>query len=49
MGRTLAEGGLPVAMQLVGKPFQEPVLLAIADAFEQATPHRNQRPAIVES
>jgi aspartyl-tRNA(Asn)/glutamyl-tRNA(Gln) amidotransferase subunit A len=40
------EGGLPVAMQLVGKPFQEPVLLAIADAFEQATPHRNQRPAL---
>jgi aspartyl-tRNA(Asn)/glutamyl-tRNA(Gln) amidotransferase subunit A len=41
------EGGLPVAIQLVGKPFREPTLLAIADAFEKATEFRNRRPAIV--
>ena len=31
-------GGLPVAIQLVGKPFQEPTLLHIADAFECVAP-----------
>ena len=40
------EGGLPVAVQLVGKPFEEPTLLRIADAFEKATPFRNTRPAL---
>jgi aspartyl-tRNA(Asn)/glutamyl-tRNA(Gln) amidotransferase subunit A len=38
---------LPVAIQLVGKPFQEPTLFRIADAFEKATPFRSQRPALV--
>ena len=39
-------GGLPVAIQLVGKPFQEATVLRIADAFEKATPYRNRRPAL---
>ncbi len=37
-------GGLPVAIQLVGKPFQEAAVLRIADAFEKATPFRDRRP-----
>jgi aspartyl-tRNA(Asn)/glutamyl-tRNA(Gln) amidotransferase subunit A len=41
------EGGLPVAIQLVAKPFQEPTLFRVADAFEKATPFRNTRPALV--
>jgi aspartyl-tRNA(Asn)/glutamyl-tRNA(Gln) amidotransferase subunit A len=41
------EGGLPVAIQLAGKPFREPTLFRIADAFEKATPFRNRRPAIL--
>jgi aspartyl-tRNA(Asn)/glutamyl-tRNA(Gln) amidotransferase subunit A len=40
-------GDLPVAIQLVGKPFEEPTLFRIADAFEKATPFRGQRPALV--
>ena len=32
------DGGLPVAIQLVGKPFQEATVLHVADAFEKATP-----------
>jgi aspartyl-tRNA(Asn)/glutamyl-tRNA(Gln) amidotransferase subunit A len=40
-------GGLPVAIQLVAKPFQEPTLFRVADAFEKATPLRNRRPALV--
>jgi aspartyl-tRNA(Asn)/glutamyl-tRNA(Gln) amidotransferase subunit A len=39
-------GGLPVAMQLVGKPFQEATLLRVADAFETATPFRDRRPPL---
>jgi aspartyl-tRNA(Asn)/glutamyl-tRNA(Gln) amidotransferase subunit A len=38
-------GGLPVAIQLVGKPFQEATVLRIADAFEKATPFRDRRPS----
>jgi aspartyl-tRNA(Asn)/glutamyl-tRNA(Gln) amidotransferase subunit A len=43
------ELGLPVAIQLVGKPFQEPSLLRVADAFEKATPFRDRRPALTQS
>lgn len=37
-------GGLPVSMQLAGKPFQEVTLLRAADAFQRATQWRKQRP-----
>jgi aspartyl-tRNA(Asn)/glutamyl-tRNA(Gln) amidotransferase subunit A len=43
----LGEGGLPVAIQLAAKPFQEPLLFRVTDAFENATPFRNRRPALV--
>lgn len=41
------EGGLPVAMQLAGKPFTEPTLLRAAHAYETAMPWRSKRPAMV--
>ncbi len=40
------EGGLPVAMQLDGKPFAEPPLFRAADAYEKAHPWRATRPAL---
>jgi len=39
--------GLPLAMQIVGKPFDEATILRIAHAYEQATPWRRLRPSLV--
>ena len=41
-------GGLPVAIQLAGKPFSEPTLFRAAHAFETATPWRKRRPAMCD-
>ena len=43
------DGGLPVAIQLVGKPFQEATVFRVADAFEKATPFRDRRPALLSA
>jgi len=40
------EGGLPVAVQLAGKPFSEPMLFRAAHSYETAMPWRRQRPAM---
>jgi aspartyl-tRNA(Asn)/glutamyl-tRNA(Gln) amidotransferase subunit A len=39
--------GLPVSAQIVGKPFQEAMVLRVGDAFEKATDWRSRRPAMV--
>ena len=39
--------GLPVSLQIVGKPFQEATVFQVADAFEKATDFRSRRPALV--
>jgi aspartyl-tRNA(Asn)/glutamyl-tRNA(Gln) amidotransferase subunit A len=40
-------GGLPVSVQIVGKPFQDAMVLRVGDAFEKATESRSRRPALV--
>jgi aspartyl-tRNA(Asn)/glutamyl-tRNA(Gln) amidotransferase subunit A len=40
---------LPIGLQLTGRAFDEAGLLAIAHAYEQATPWHRERPAIDES
>jgi amidase len=35
-----AEGGVPVGLELIGKPYDEPTLLKLAHGFERATGHR---------
>ena len=40
------EGGLPVSMQIVGKPFDDAGVLAAGYAFERATGFRSARPNI---
>jgi len=42
-------GGLPIAIQLVGKPFAEATVFRVADAFEKSTAHRTRRPSLVEA
>jgi aspartyl-tRNA(Asn)/glutamyl-tRNA(Gln) amidotransferase subunit A len=38
--------GLPIGLQLIGKPFDEATVLAVAHAYEQATPWHTRRPSI---
>ena len=40
------ESGLPLAMQVIGRPFDETMVLRVADAYEKATPWRQHRPAL---
>jgi amidase len=40
------EDGLPVAVQLVGRPLAEDTLLALAMQLEAALPANNRRPAV---
>ncbi|MBT5457012.1 MAG: hypothetical protein HOK82_10420, partial [Rhodospirillaceae bacterium] len=39
-----SETGLPLALQIAGRPFDECTVLRVADAFERATPWRARRP-----
>jgi aspartyl-tRNA(Asn)/glutamyl-tRNA(Gln) amidotransferase subunit A len=39
-------GGLPVGMQIIGKPFGEETILRVAYAYEQATEWHKQKPSI---
>jgi len=38
--------GLPVGMQIMGKPFSEETLLRVACAYEQATDWGQRRPGV---
>lgn len=38
--------GMPLSIQIVGKPFQDATVLAVGDAYEAATVWRSRRPAL---
>jgi aspartyl-tRNA(Asn)/glutamyl-tRNA(Gln) amidotransferase subunit A len=44
-----APDGRPVAMQLVGRPFDEATVLRLGDAYERATPWHRRRPPLAAS
>jgi len=39
-------GGLPVGLQIIGKPYDEATILKIADAYQQVTDWHKQKPGI---
>ncbi|OLD43626.1 MAG: hypothetical protein AUI83_18275 [Armatimonadetes bacterium 13_1_40CM_3_65_7] len=39
-------GGLPVGLQVIGRPFGEETVLNVAYAFERATAFHGMRPAL---
>jgi Asp-tRNA(Asn)/Glu-tRNA(Gln) amidotransferase A subunit family amidase len=39
-------GGLPIGMQIAGRPGDEATVLRLADAYERATDWHNRRPAV---
>ncbi len=41
-----SKGGLPISLQLIGRPFEEDVILRAAHAYEQATQWRARKPTI---
>jgi aspartyl-tRNA(Asn)/glutamyl-tRNA(Gln) amidotransferase subunit A len=40
------DDGLPLSMQVVGRPFADAMVLRVAKAYEDATPWRHRRPAL---
>ena len=41
-----SQAGLPIGLQLMGRPFEESTILRAANAYEQATEWRKKRPVI---
>jgi aspartyl-tRNA(Asn)/glutamyl-tRNA(Gln) amidotransferase subunit A len=41
------DGGLPVSMQIIGKPFQEATVFRAGHAYETAFGWRTKRPGLV--
>jgi aspartyl-tRNA(Asn)/glutamyl-tRNA(Gln) amidotransferase subunit A len=43
-----AADGMPVGLQIVGRPFEETTVLRVADAYERSTPWHERRPNLTE-
>jgi aspartyl-tRNA(Asn)/glutamyl-tRNA(Gln) amidotransferase subunit A len=41
-----SESGLPLAMQIIGRPFDDAMVLRVADAYEKATPWHRRHPKL---
>ncbi|MCI0859634.1 MAG: aspartyl/glutamyl-tRNA amidotransferase subunit A [Chloroflexi bacterium] len=43
------QAGLPIGVQLIGRPFEEPLLLRVAHGYEAVSPSRGRRPPVAEA
>jgi aspartyl-tRNA(Asn)/glutamyl-tRNA(Gln) amidotransferase subunit A len=43
-----SDGGLPLALQIAGRPFDEETVMRVAHAYEQATPWHTRIPPVAE-
>jgi aspartyl-tRNA(Asn)/glutamyl-tRNA(Gln) amidotransferase subunit A len=41
--------GMPLSLQFAGRPFEEQIVLRVANSYEKATPWRKHRPRIVKN
>ena len=41
-----AASGLPIGMQLIGRPFRDETLIALGEAFQGATDYHTRAPAL---
>jgi aspartyl-tRNA(Asn)/glutamyl-tRNA(Gln) amidotransferase subunit A len=43
------QAGLPLSLQIAGKPFAEATIYRVGHAYEQATPWHTRHPALAET
>ena len=43
------QSGLPIGLQLMGRPFEEALLFQAAHAYEQVSPAQGKRPPVLGS
>jgi len=43
------QAGLPLSLQIAGKPFAEATVYRVGHAYEQATPWHTRHPALAET
>jgi aspartyl-tRNA(Asn)/glutamyl-tRNA(Gln) amidotransferase subunit A len=46
VGNGFTSAGLPISLQIGGRPFEDHLVLKAGDAFEKATSYRRVRPTL---
>jgi aspartyl-tRNA(Asn)/glutamyl-tRNA(Gln) amidotransferase subunit A len=48
IGCGFSEVGLPIGLQIIGKPFQEPMVFKVGDAYQRLTDWHTRRPEVAQ-